>query len=259
LFHYLKVNGNIAKGYYIHRSIKFEMKFDFFLMINGTIAGQGLDEVGHFVIDGAYKLLKNDKASSKDDYTFNFTKHYIGQHDVNYHGKTSHDEAYFFLDGKWKINTISDRFHIKVERQVEINNKQPSHVMLSYQWNNQGLVKQIADGLRKNNVPIWFDIAGDMKGNINSAMANGVENAMIVVSFITVAYSKSINCQKELCYAYKLKKQILPVFLEDNDDAYNESWLQPIIFGLEKVKFIQFEADFESLLSRIHKIIADNH
>jgi hypothetical protein len=40
------------------------------------------------------------------------------------------------------------------------------HVMLSYNWNSQAIVSKIYQILKDENIPIWFDIQGDMKDNI---------------------------------------------------------------------------------------------
>ena len=40
------------------------------------------------------------------------------------------------------------------------------HVMLSYNWNSQAIVSKIYHILKDENIPIWFDIQGDMKDNI---------------------------------------------------------------------------------------------
>ncbi|CAF4494940.1 unnamed protein product [Rotaria sp. Silwood2] len=185
------VDGTLAEGYYVQWGKKFDMRFDMFAMVNGYIAGQGDDIVGGFVINGKYTCLSNKK-----DFEFQFKKHYIGKHDVQYSGIITHNKFRFFLDGKWVLNDSSDSFHLEILRN-QSSGRQSMHIMLSYEWKNQELVKRVANMLKQRNIPTWFDIAGDMKGNINSAMANGVEGAAMVVSFATVAYSKSINCQKE--------------------------------------------------------------
>ncbi len=40
------------------------------------------------------------------------------------------------------------------------------HVMLSYNWNSQAIVSKISQILKDENIPIWFDIQGDIKDNI---------------------------------------------------------------------------------------------
>lgn len=245
---------NLVQGYYIQNGQQCDMTFDMFTMVNGYIAGRGEDIVGEFVINGEYSRLVNSQ-----EYQFQFTKHYIEQHDVQYAGTTTHSESQIFLDGNWSLEQLSDEFHLEVSLNKSSNcNK--SHIMLSYQWNNQKLVKQIADSLKKNNIRIWFDIAGDMKGNINTAMANGVENAAIIVSFNTTAYSKSVNCQKELTYASQLKKTIVPVLLEDHTN-FEDTWLGKIIISLEKIHMNddkQVDATLKSLIEQIHEHLQQN-
>jgi hypothetical protein len=247
-------DGTLAQGYYIQGGKKHDMQFDMFAMKNGYIAGQGDDEVGGFVIHGEYTCLPD-----KDDaFEFQFKKHYIGQHDVQYTGTITLNESQLFLDGKWVIDYLSDNFHIEVSRSQSSRPK-GRHIMLSYQWNNQELVKRVADMLKQKNIPIWFDIAGDMKGNINAAMANGVEGAAMVISFDTVAYSKSINCQKELTYASQLKKNIVPVLLE-NDQSFENTWLGMIIASLNKINMqddIQFNSNFDTLVQRINAVLQE--
>jgi hypothetical protein len=245
--------SGVVYGYYMQRGKKFDMKFDMFAMINGYIAGQGDDEVGGFVINGKYDCLPD-----KEDFEFQFKKHYIGKHDVQYSGTVTNNESDYFFDGKWILNNLSDHFHLEVSRNQSSGSK-PLHVMLSYQWDSQGLVKQVANMLKQRNIPIWFDIAGDMKGNINTAMAHGVEDAVVVVSFSTAAYSKSINCQKELVYASQLKKNIVPVLLE-NDQRFQDTWLGMIIAPLHGIDIqgdTQFNSTVDTLVQRINKALQE--
>ncbi|CAF3651635.1 unnamed protein product [Rotaria sp. Silwood1] len=247
------VDGTLVQGYYIQWGKKFDMKFDMFAMIDGYIAGQGDDEVGGFVINGKYICL-----SDKEDFEFQFKKHYIGQHDVQYSGTITHHESQFFFDGKWFLDDLSDSFHLEVSRNQSSGPK-GLHIMLSYQWNSQELVKRVADILKQRNIPIWFDIAGDMKGNINAAMAYGVEGAAMVISFDTVAYSKSINCQKELTYASQLKKNIAPVLLE-NDKGFQNTWLGTIIASLNAINMQddnQFNSSIDILVQRINRALEE--
>lgn len=244
---------NLAHGYYMQWGKKFDMKFDIFFMINGYIAGQGDDEVGGFVINGTYDCLPD-----KEDFEFQFKKHYIGQHDVQYSGIVTHNQSHYFFDGNWILQSFSDNFHLEVTRNQSSRSK-GLHIMLSYQWNSQKLVKQVANILKQRNIPIWFDIDGDMKGNINTAMADGVEGALMVVSFSTVAYSKSINCQKELAYASQLKKSIIPVLLE-NDQTFQDTWLWTIIASLNRINMqddSQFDAAIDTLVQQINKSLQE--
>ncbi|XP_012565213.2 uncharacterized protein LOC101241070 [Hydra vulgaris] len=242
-----------ATGYYVQNGKKFEMSFDMLAFIEGRIAGQGDDKTGSFVIHGEYN---DDASDANGSSSFTFKKHYIGKHDVHYSGIMKKTETEYSLDGHWMINHLSDPFHIEVSR-TQTSVPKGFHVMLSYQWNNQEIVKRVANILKERNIPIWFDIAGDMKGNINAAMANGVENAALVLSFNTTAYSKSVNCQKELTYATQLNKPILPVLLEDIKN-FEDTWLGQIITSLNKIDLKntdQFETMVDSFVKEIDSIL----
>lgn len=242
-----------AFGYYVQNKAKHEMSFNMFAMVNGLIAGEGDDVIGAFIIYGKYNAINNS-----DNYKVEFRKHYIGKHDVIYTGTTSQSIAHIFIDGKWQINALSDIFHLELSK-TQHSNRAISHVMLSYQWASQPLVKKIARMLKDRNISIWFDIAGDMQGNINTAMADGVENAAVIISFATTAYSKSINCQKELGYATQLGKKIIPILLEP-EQGYKNTWFGKIIDALNKVDLkdeSQINKHFDDLISAINKILEE--
>ncbi|CAF3793879.1 unnamed protein product [Rotaria sp. Silwood1] len=86
------VDETLAQGYYIQNGEKFDMTFDLFVMTNGYIAGEGNDEIGSFVINGKYTRL-----SGTEDLEFQFKKHYIGRHTVQYSGIITHDKFWFFF------------------------------------------------------------------------------------------------------------------------------------------------------------------
>ena len=66
-------------------------------------------------------------------------------------------------------------------------------VMLSYQWNNQELVKKVFEILSAKGFNMWMDVQGGMHDNIYESMAKGVENADAVVCFMAQEYQvKSI-------------------------------------------------------------------
>lgn len=41
--------------------------------------------------------------------------------------------------------------------------------MLSYQWDDQALVKRVFDRLTEDGFTVWMDIEGGVSGNINDA------------------------------------------------------------------------------------------
>ena len=53
------------------------------------------------------------------------------------------------------------------EENEETTNSEPTHIMLSYQWDNQKLVEKVYNYLKKEQeIPVWMDIHGGMQSNI---------------------------------------------------------------------------------------------
>ncbi|XP_051241151.1 uncharacterized protein LOC127354893 [Dicentrarchus labrax] len=119
----------------------------------------------------------------------------------------------------------------------------PSHIMLSYQWDDQALVKKIHDRLKDDGLPVWMDIEGGVTGNINDSMAAGVEEAVVICPFMTPAYQASRSCKKELNYADSREVIMVPVMLTKNWEA--SEWLGLITAGLLWVDFRNAEKDEE--------------
>ncbi|XP_018558737.1 uncharacterized protein LOC108901666 [Lates calcarifer] len=135
----------------------------------------------------------------------------------------------------------------------------PSHIMLSYQWDDQALVKKIYNRLKDDGLPVWMDIEGGVTGNINDAMAAGVEEAVVICPFMTMAYQASRSCKKELNYADSREVIIVPVMVEKNWDA--SEWLGLITAGLLWVDFRNAENDeehFEMCLRSLEEEIMFN-
>eukprot|EP00218_Dolichomastix_sp_CCMP3274_P002825 CAMPEP_0170162002 /NCGR_PEP_ID=MMETSP0033_2-20121228/76878_1 /TAXON_ID=195969 /ORGANISM="Dolichomastix tenuilepis, Strain CCMP3274" /LENGTH=365 /DNA_ID=CAMNT_0010399627 /DNA_START=15 /DNA_END=1109 /DNA_ORIENTATION=- len=77
---------------------------------------------------------------------------------------------------------------------------------------------------------VWMDTHGGISaGDINAAMAEGVEGATVVVPLLSEDYLNSRNCQKELSYADTLRLPIVPVMVQE---GFNPSgWLAAIVAG----------------------------
>ncbi|XP_040002552.1 uncharacterized protein LOC120800486 [Xiphias gladius] len=112
-------------------------------------------------------------------------------------------------------------------------------------WDDQSLVKKIYNRLKDDGLPVWMDIEGGVTGNINDAMAAGVEEAAVICPFMTPAYQASRSCKKELNYADTREVIIVPVMLATNWEA--TEWLGLITAGLLWVDFRNAETDEERL------------
>lgn len=86
-------------------------------------------------------------------------------------------------------------------------------------------VQRLAGVLRCNGWTVWIDADDLLYGNVDVAMARGIDNSKVVLVCITREYINKVNygldqldhrdnCAKEWCYAMTRKKIMLPVILE---------------------------------------------
>ena len=70
--------------------------------------------------------------------------------------------------------------------------------MFSYCWEQQHNVRHIYEIINNefNEVPKWIDTEG-MSGNIIDAMHDAIENAFLVLVFLSKDYKNSKNCKIE--------------------------------------------------------------
>ncbi|XP_050407311.1 uncharacterized protein LOC126822433 isoform X2 [Patella vulgata] len=87
------------------------------------------------------------------------------------------------------------------------------HVMISYQWDHQAVLKQVSSSLRENSHQVWMDI-DNMEGSTLQAMASAIEGAEAVVICMSQKYKDSPNCRAEAEYAFQLRRPIIPLIME---------------------------------------------
>ena len=121
------------------------------------------------------------------------------------------------------------------------------HVMFSYNWGVQNLVRTVYEYIESRDIPVWMDIKGGIHGNINAAMAEAVENAMVICPFMTEAYQKSESCELELNYARDCQVQIVPCMVQkqatDGGRYKASGWLGVITAGKLWTDFRDAEDD----------------
>ncbi|KAK7461210.1 hypothetical protein BaRGS_00038745, partial [Batillaria attramentaria] len=100
--------------------------------------------------------------------------------------------------------------------------------MLSYQWDNQAVVKEIRDRLIKEGFDVWMDLS-HMQDSIHTSMAEGVEGASVVVCCMSEKYRRSINCERELSYAGVKNKRIVPLLMQEKYEP--DGWLGLLVAG----------------------------
>jgi len=97
--------------------------------------------------------------------------------------------------------------------------------MVSYNWDDQLVVVEIAKHLKKEGFKVWLDL-DEMTGSTLESMANAVESSSVVLVCMSRKYKESANCRLEGEYAFKKKKIIIPLMMQSNWEP--EGWLGAI-------------------------------
>jgi WD40 repeat protein len=91
------------------------------------------------------------------------------------------------------------------------------HVFISYSQRNRQYVDKLAAHLRHAQIPVWYDyemVAGD---RFASVIQTQIDNAVAVVVVLTPASRESEWVHREISYAIRVSKPILPLLLERCD------------------------------------------
>eukprot|EP01049_Picozoa_sp_SAG25_P013260 SAG25_NODE_2006_length_2037_cov_1.496388_1_plen_592_part_10 len=79
------------------------------------------------------------------------------------------------------------------------------HIMLSYNWDHQAVIKRVNASLVRRGYTTWIDVE-KMQGSTVEAMADAVEGAAAMCYGVSRAYKESANCRLEAQYAYQREK-----------------------------------------------------
>ena len=82
---------------------------------------------------------------------------------------------------------------------------EPHHVMLSYEWSCQEVVKRIVAQLTARSYKVWLDIK-NMKGSTIDAMSEAIDNADVMLFGVSLKYKESANCRLEATYAMQVPR-----------------------------------------------------
>ena len=100
------------------------------------------------------------------------------------------------------------------------------HVMVSYCWAQQAVVKRVHAALVKRGYSVWIDIE-QMRGRRWTSMALAVENAEVMLIGVSREYKESTNCRLEAQYAMQREVPTVPLMLADGYRA--DGWLGMLI------------------------------
>ncbi|XP_076809375.1 NACHT, LRR and PYD domains-containing protein 1a allele 3-like isoform X3 [Clavelina lepadiformis] len=135
--------------------------------------------------------------------------------------------------------------------QHQDDNKGNQHIMISYSWNDsKDLIYKISDELSAAGYKVWID-KNEMKGNIYDKMYEAVDDAYLVLMFLSENYKLSENCKREGKLAADKRKRIIPIITQDNYKM--DGWTALLVSGKFYYDFSKesFEDNFDKLTQEI--------
>ncbi|XP_060569404.1 uncharacterized protein LOC132727835, partial [Ruditapes philippinarum] len=129
------------------------------------------------------------------------------------------------------------------------------HVMISYQWADQKILRIVRDKIKARGYKVWMDI-DEMGGSTLQAISKGVENAAVFLMCMSDKYKHSLFCRSEAEYAFKLGKTVIPLKMERGYDP--DGWLGLIAGAKLYFEFstkYPFEVKMTALLKEITVVL----
>jgi len=121
------------------------------------------------------------------------------------------------------------------------------HVLISYNTVSRELSLKIKEDLEKSGYKVWIDV-NNVHGFSLDSMTESVENSVCMLICISEKYRQSISCRTSAQYAFKLKKTIVPLIVQEGYENVG-GWLGAII---EHKNFIDFtKYDFEKCIQSL--------
>ncbi|KAK3782837.1 hypothetical protein RRG08_002468 [Elysia crispata] len=158
-----------------------------------------------------------------------------------------------------KIMNLKSQATPKVESKAVVENiddmssgfQFQGHVMISYQWANQEVIKRICSELRTHGIPVWIDI-DYMGGSTLQAMAQAVEDSFAVIIAMSQKYKDSPNTRAEAEYTFQQRKPIIPLIMQN--EYQPDGWLG-LILGSKLYYDFSGKHSFESRMEGLLKAI----
>ncbi|XP_013394066.1 uncharacterized protein LOC106161607 isoform X2 [Lingula anatina] len=125
------------------------------------------------------------------------------------------------------------------------------HVMISYNWGSKPTMLRVRDYLRTCGYKVWMDV-DHMTGSTLEAMAHAVEKAAVILICMSQQYKDSPSCRTEAEYAYRLRKDVVPLRLQQQ--YLPDGWLG-IMLGTKLWFDISTEEFVNENLPRVAKEI----
>jgi WD40 repeat protein len=155
---------------------------------------------------------------------------------------------------------------ISTEKVAELKLK--TDVFLTHDWGidelgraNHERVATINKELKSLGFVTWFD-SEKMTGEVVYQMVNGIDNAALVIVFVTQRYMQKVNgsdahdnCRKEFNYAIQKKSstKMIPVVMEPRMKDIRGNWTGLVQMELGNILYVDFsnDNDFQSAIQQL--------
>ena len=141
----------------------------------------------------------------------------------------------------------------KTARNSEMTKSTGNHVMISYQWDSQEVLVEVKNRLQASGYRVWMDLE-QIGGSTLEAMARAVENSSVVLVCVSHQYKESPNCRSEAEYAYQLRKDIIPLMMQQNYKP--DGWLGMIV-GTKLWIDLRNSFNVEAAIGKLKKELGD--
>ncbi|KAJ8340432.1 hypothetical protein SKAU_G00350650 [Synaphobranchus kaupii] len=113
--------------------------------------------------------------------------------------------------------------------------------------------------LQNAGIKVWMDVE-QMAGSTLQAMAEAVEKAYIVIICLSPKYKDSPNCRTEAEYTFQLRKEIIPLMMEQNYKP--DGWLGALLGAKLWTDFSEncnFDESIKQLIKEIKGRTPEEH
>lgn len=126
-----------------------------------------------------------------------------------------------------------------------------THVFISYSQVDKESVWRVRDRLKEEGYQLWIDV-DCISGSNLQAMAEGIENAAVVLICMSEKYKQSPNCRTEAEYTFRLRKDYIPMMMQKkyNPDGWLGAMLGAKLFFDFSGKY-PFEKSFSGLIKEL--------
>ena len=137
--------------------------------------------------------------------------------------------------------------------QQKMKKLEPKTVFISHNSSTRDLCLKIRDELEKNGFTVFMNTNAPNGSHIEES-ACGVEKSHCVLICVCEKYRLSGKCQAEAQHSLRLKKQIIPLIMQEGYENIDSGWLVPLVKNLQHINFVNKNGFDESMKSLVKEI-----